>query len=141
MKYYMPVLVYLVFAMIYQIVAKTTPSNANPFAMLTVVYVVAAVVCGVISIFTKGDQTLGATFKAVPWTALALGVAVIALESSMVYAYRLGWDVSVFPTVVYVLVMVALVFVGALLFKEKITTRKAIGMLVCIAGLIIMRSK
>lgn len=141
MKQYLPVLVYLTFAIIYQIVAKSAPSSANPFAMLALVYTVAMVGCTAAFFLTKGEMTFLEGVRTIPWSALVLGIAVIALEASTIYAYRLGWEVSVYPTVTYTLVIIAVLFVGALLFHEKITLRKVIGIALCISGIIVINTK
>lgn len=141
MLYYVPVVAYLLAAVAYQIVAKTAPASANPFAMLCVVYGVAAIACFLLTLITRRGETLAAAFSPMPKSVLLLGAAVIALEASMIYAYRLGWEASVFPTVVYISLIIVLLFVGWLLFNEKITVKKLIGVGLCIAGLLCMRAK
>ena len=141
MLYYLPVIVYLVAALAYQFVAKTAPSAANPFAMLAVVYGIAAVACLLLVFITKRGETLAEAFSPMPKTVIVLGVCVIGLEASMIYAYRLGWETSVFPTVVYISMIILLLFMGYLLFSEKLTAKKLIGVALCIAGLICMRVK
>ncbi|MEG1524985.1 MAG: EamA family transporter [Clostridia bacterium] len=141
MKMYIPVIAYLVASTLYQIIAKTMPSSINPFAMLTLVYGIASLLCFGLVFFTKNGETLGAAFSPMPLNVIFLGIVVAALEASTFYAYRLGWKVSVFPVLVYVCIILIMLFVGALLFSEKITFKKILGVVLCIAGLICMRLK
>lgn len=141
MLYYVPVVVYLVAAVAYQIVAKTAPSAANPFAMLTVVYGIATALCLMLVFVTKRAETLAQAFSPMPKSVIAFGMCVVGLEASMIYAYRLGWEASVFPTVVYIAMIILLLFVGRLLFSETLSIKKMIGVALCVAGLIFMRAK
>ena len=140
MTYYIPILVYLAATVAYQSVAKRVSGNVNPFALLTVVYLVASVMCVVALYATKRDQSAFGAIRSLPWSAIVLGISVVGLEASMIYAYRLGWQVSVFPMITYVISIAALLFVGALLFSEAITIKKLVGVAVCIAGIFIMQS-
>lgn len=141
MLFYLPILVYVISAIGYQFVAKTVPSATNPFAMLTIVYGIATVACFGLTFLTKGGETLGQAFSPMPLTVIFLGIAVVGLEASTIYAYRLGWQVSVFPTVIYMTVIVGVLILGALVFKEKLTAKKLLGAALCLAGLLCMRMK
>lgn len=139
MKLYLPALVYVVCAVAYQVTAKTVPVGTNPFAMLTAVYIIAAAVCALLAILTRGEAALPALVRGIPKSALLMGIAVIGLEASMLYAYRMGWPVSLFPILVYSLLSVALLIVGAAAFSEGLTVKKLIGVGLCLSGLIVIR--
>ena len=53
-------------------------------------------------------------------------------------AYKAGWQVSMGYIVVTSIVSTALLFVGYLLYKEKITRNKVIGLALCLVGLVII---
>ena len=53
-------------------------------------------------------------------------------------AYRAGWQVSVGSLVANIALAVILVFVGALFYQEKITGFQAVGILLCLAGLVFL---
>ena len=75
------------------------------------------------------------------WAPFVLGIVIIGLEAGWIYAYKAGWLVSTaFITQSSVLALL-LVATGALLYAEKITPNKLIGVIVCLAGLIIINYK
>ena len=74
-------------------------------------------------------------FSKANWTSAVLGIAVLALEFGYMCIYRAGWKVSTASVIANIALACVLVFVGMLLYKETITLRQIIGMLVCAAGL------
>ncbi len=126
---------------LYQIAAKSTPPNMNPFISLTVTYVVAAVVSFVMFlIFGKSDGLLKELSKA-NWASYALGIVIIGLETGFIYAYKAGWQVSTASIVQSSFLAVALIVVGFLLYKEPLTFNKIAGVIVCLIGLVIINIK
>ena len=119
----------------YQICAKSTPETLNPFAGLTITYLVGAAVSLLVFFMTSGGQSLTSAWKEVNWTTFVLGLAIVGLEAGMIYIYKVGWSVSTGYMVKAILLAIALIFVGYLLYKESITMTKIAGIAVCLAGL------
>ena len=67
-----------------------------------------------------------------------LGVVIVGLEVGFIYAFRAGWQVSVTQIITSAAVAVILIFAGYLLYHEAITWNKIVGMIVCIAGLVLI---
>ena len=115
----------------YHITTKTTPQNANAFLSLTVTYLVGGAVSFLAYFMTVGKgSTLRQELMNLNWSSFVLGIAIIGLEAGFIFAYRAGWKVNT-----------ALIFVGFFIFKESMTLRHLIGILVCIAGLVIINLK
>ena len=53
----------------------------------------------------------------------------------MIYTYRVGWPVSIAPTVQAAFLAISLLVVGAVLYHEPITATKVLGLAVCMLGL------
>lgn len=119
----------------YQIFAKSVPKQIDPMASLTVTYLVGAV-CSAIMFFvmSKGGSLI-AEYKKLNFAPLLLGLCIVGLEAGYIYAYKNGWSVSTAPLVQSAFLSVALIFVGALLYKESITATKVIGVAICLVGL------
>lgn len=119
----------------YQIFAKSVPKQIDPMASLTVTYLVGAV-CSAIMFFvmSKGGSLI-AEYKKLNFAPLLLGLCIVGLEAGYIYAYKNGWSVSTAPLVQSAFLSVALIFVGALLYKESITATKVIGIAICLVGL------
>ena len=119
----------------YNVCAKSTPQGVNSFASLTITYLIAAA-ASLIMFFVTGEQkNIWQEFSKANWTSAVLGIAVLALEFGYICIYRAGWKVSTASIIANIALACVLVFVGMLLYKETITLRQIIGMLVCAAGL------
>ncbi len=120
---------------IYQICAKSVPTDMNPFASLTITYLVGAAVSLILYyVFNKGGNII-AEYQKTNLAPFALGVVIIGLEVGYIYAYKAGWAVSVAQIVQAAFLAVILIFVGYLLYKEAITWNKVVGVVVCLVGL------
>ena len=119
----------------YQICAKAVPEGMNPFASLTVTYMVAAVI-SIVLYYVLGKHTnILQEYKQLNWAPFVLGIVIIGLEVGMIYAYKAGWPISMAQIVQAAVVTVILIFVGHMIYKETITWNKIAGILVCLAGL------
>ncbi|MBR3784841.1 MAG: hypothetical protein IKJ77_00320 [Firmicutes bacterium] len=119
----------------YQICAKSTPETLNPFASLTVTYLVGAAVSAGIFFLTSGGQNLLTACRDVNWTAFVLGLAIVGLEAGSIYMYKVGWNMNSGYIVKAGLLAVALIITGYFLYKEDVTMTKAAGAAVCLFGL------
>lgn len=133
-----PVLIIVLSNTLYNICQKSTPEGANAFGTMMVTYLVAAVICGVIFVVSAGLPNISAEFKKLNWTTYVLGAAIVGLEIGYVFLYRAGWKVSAGSIVCNIALAIVLVFVGVLLYKETITWKQVIGMVLCSAGLILI---
>lgn len=136
-----PMAIIVICNTLYQICAKATP-DINPFASLTVTYAVGALASLVLYfVLGRNGESLMQQYGRLNWAPFVLGIVIIGLEAGWIYAYKAGWLVSTaFITQSSVLALL-LVATGALLYAEKITPNKIIGVIVCLAGLIIINYK
>ncbi len=125
----------------YQICAKSVPQKMDPFASLTVTYLVGAVVSLVLYYVINKNSNIIADYKQVNWAPFVLGIVIVGLEVGYIYAYKAGWSVSTAPIVQAAVLAVILIFVGYLLYKETITWNKVVGIFACLAGLCLINLK
>ena len=126
----------VVFAnVMYQICAKSVPVDMNPFASLTITYLVAAAACFVMFFISGRDTTLVAEYSKTNWVPFVFGLSLVGLEVGFIFAYKAGWEVSMLSIVQSAFLAIALIFVGYLLFKEALTANKIIGIVICLVGL------
>ena len=119
----------------YQICAKEVPEKMDPFASLTVTYLVgAAVSFALFGLLNRGGSIV-AEYQKLNWAPFVLGLVLVGLETGFIYAYRAGWTVSTAAIVQSAFLGVALIFVGMLMYKEVITPTKVAGILICLVGL------
>lgn len=139
--YIWPLLLVVISNVFYQICAKSVPGDMNPFASLTVTYLVGAVCSfGMYCLMNKNVNILKEYAK-LNWAPFVLGLVIIGLEVGYIYAYKAGWPVSTAQIVQAAVLAVILIFVGKFLFKETITWNKIVGIVVCLAGLGLINMK
>ena len=133
--YIWPIALVILSNVVYQVCAKSMPQGINPLASLTVTYLVSAVVCGVLFFVLNRDANLIREYSKLNWVPFVFGLVLVGLEVGFIYAYKAGWQVSTASIVQSSFLAVALIFVGALLFKEHITWDKLVGVIICLVGL------
>lgn len=122
---------------VYNITTKSTPSQANAFASLTVTYLTAAAASLALLLAGRGGGALG-EFSSLNWTAPVLGLSAVGLEVGYIFLYRAGWKVNTGPLAANLCLAIALVFLGRLLFGESVTPRQIAGIAVCLMGLVLV---
>lgn len=125
----------------YQICAKAVPDKMNPFASLTITYVIGALASLIMYYALNRDGNIIHEYQKMNWAPFVLGLVIVGLEVGYIYAYKAGWPVSVAQIVQAAILAVILIFVGYGLYKEAITWNKIVGILVCLAGLALINMK
>ncbi|MCQ2530381.1 MAG: DMT family transporter [Lachnospiraceae bacterium] len=140
-SYVWPLGLVVVSNVFYQICAKSVPEKMNPFASLTITYIVGAVVSLILFFALNKGGNLIQEYQKTNWAPFVLGLVIVGLEVGYIYAFKAGWSVSVAQIVQSVVLAVILIFVGYLLYKESITWNKIVGIIVCLAGLGLINMK
>lgn len=119
----------------YQICAKSVPDKMNPFASLTISYIVGAAASAILFFLLNKDANLIEEYKKINWAPFVLGIVIVGLEVGYIYAYKAGWPVSTAQIVQAAVLAIILIFVGFILYKENISWNKIVGIIVCLIGL------
>ena len=133
-----PILVVVGSNTIYNIAAKATPAEVNPFASLALSYIVGAACSLALFFATAENKNLAAELAKTNWASLALGLAIVGLEFGYLCIYRAGWKISVASLVANISLACVLLVVGLLLYRETVSVRQAIGMALSAIGLILI---
>lgn len=120
---------------VYQICAKGVPKDMDAMASMTITYLVGAVCSAIMYFVMNKNGNLLQEYAKMNWAPFFLGVSVVGLEVGFIYAYKNGWAVSTASLVQSAFLAVALIIVGAVLYREAITANKAIGIVICLIGL------
>ena len=136
MSYIWPMALIVGSNIIYQICAKSVPDKVNPFASLTVTYLVSAAACGIIYIFTGPRGALLKEYEKLNWAPFVLGIVIIGLEAGWICAYKAGWQVSTGFIVQSAFLASALLLVGYFLYHEPLNWSKMVGVVLCLIGLV-----
>lgn len=135
---YWPIALAIASEIAYQISARSTPQDLNPFASLTITYLIGAAISAVIFFIMSRGGNIIHEWSHTNWTMLLLGLAIVGLEAGAIYMYRVGWSVNTAYIVKAGFIAVALVLVGYLIYKEQITPTKIAGIAICLVGLFLI---
>lgn len=138
MSYYWPIGLVVLSNIVYHICAKSTPNQIDPLASLTITYIVAAFVSAALYFSMHRDGNLLREYGRLNWAPFVLGIVVVGLELGNIYMYKVGWNMNTGYLVHSIVLAVALLFVGFLLYKEAISLTKVLGIIVCIIGIVIL---
>ena len=119
----------------YHLVLKLTPAGVNPLLSLMLTYALVTLVFGVILLVAPGGFEWRHELRQINWTALALAAVIVGLDLGFLYLYRGGFEVSLGALVTQSAAAMLLLVVGVTVFREKLTTANAAGLLLCLAGL------
>ena len=122
----------------YNICTKSMPEEVNAFGSLTVTYLVGAVLTAILFVSSVKPAGVLTEMSKVNWTSFVLGLAIVGLEVGYVFLYRAGWKVSSGAVTGNICLAVALLVIGVLLYKETISLRQVLGIVVCGAGLFLI---
>lgn len=140
-SYIWPIALVVISNTLYQVCAKSVPEGMNPLASLTVTYLIGAAVSCVMYYLLNRDADLFREIRLTNWAPVVLGLVIVGLEVGFIYAFRAGWQVSITQIVTSAMVAVILIFVGHLLYREAITWNKIVGIIICLAGLVLINYK
>ncbi len=119
----------------YQLAVKAVPRASNPFAVLTLVYGLAMVVCIALSAFFAGRPVGFADLRRLlNWPTWLLALAVVGIEIGYLLAYRSGWKLGVTFAVTSVATVTVLALLGVVWFGEHIDRQKVLGLMLALAG-------
>lgn len=138
MNLYWPIILIVVSNIFYNVCSKSTPGELNPFAALTVTYVIGAIVSTLAFFLLNPGDSLIQQYKHLNWSTFVLGIAVVGLEAGSIYMYKAGWNISTGQLVYSSILALCLIIVGYFFYHETITITKVIGILVCLFGLFLI---
>ena len=126
---------------LYHFVAKSTPSNVNFTVSLLVTYAVAFIVTLVGFFYFPAKNGVVAEIKQLNWASIGLAIAIVGIEFGFLLTYRSGWNLGIAAVLVNVVASLILVPVAIFFFKDKISLINILGILVCLAGLVMLNWK
>ena len=141
LSYAWPIALVVLSNVVYQICAKSVPDRMDPFASLTITYLVGAAASAVLYFALGSGGNLLKEYGKLNWAPVVLGIVIVGLEAGWIYAYKAGWQVSTGFIVQSAFLAVMLLFVGFLLYHEALTWNKLVGVVVCLIGLVFINYK
>lgn len=141
LSYIWPMALLVLSNTVYQVCAKSVPERMNPFASLTVTYLVGAAVSMLLYFVLGSGGSLLKEYVKLNWAPFVLGFVIVGLEVGWIYAYQAGWQVSTAFIVQSAFLAVSLLAVGYLIFHETLGWNKIVGVIICMVGLAVINMK
>ena len=138
LSYIAPAVLMIATRVPYMIIQKVTPENVDPFLSACLCYAVCLAVAIFMFFITCRGQTIREAFRDLNWTAPVLGLCLVCMDVSALLMFRAGWDLSVGSVLLYVLLAIVLVAVGAIFYHEKLTRKRLLGVALCIFGVVMI---
>lgn len=134
---YFPILLVIGANVLYHLTAKAVPEEMNSFAALIVVYFCAMVIAIVLFFATSPNKNLAENLSHLNLPTVLMSLALLGMELGTILMFKVGWDVSIGPLIAHIGLCVVLVIVGVLFFKEKLSMTQAVGIILCLIGMVL----
>jgi drug/metabolite transporter (DMT)-like permease len=126
---------------LYHFSQKLIPSDVHPIVSVIVTYAVSLVLCFLLLFFLPPEGGFVAALKQLNWATFLLALSIIGLEVGFLLVYRSGWNLGLAAVLVNVVASLLLVPVAIFFFKDKLSWVNIAGILVCLAGLVMLNWK
>jgi uncharacterized membrane protein YdcZ (DUF606 family) len=140
-SFYLPIAMTIFGGVLYHVSQKSLPETANPFHILIIAYLAGIILLAGASLFYATEKSFLNSVKEVNWAVFVVGIGASFIEIGFLLAYRSGWDLSKVNVISNIGMAVLLIPIGIILFKEKISLMQALGVALCMLGLILLTRK
>lgn len=126
---------------LYHFTQKQIPVGVSPSVSVIVTYVVSLALCFILLFFLPPEKGFIAAIKQLNWASYFLALSLVGLEVGFLLVYRAGWNIGIAAVLTNVAASLILVPVAIFVFKDKLSLINIIGILVCLAGLVMLNWK
>jgi len=137
-SFYFPVGLTVAGMLFYHYAQKSIPHGVNPFHATIIAYVVGIALCGLCAFADPGRKSLLTSLTESNWAVFVMGGGAACIEIGFMLAYRAGWRIGVAALATNVVVILLLIPIGLLFFREHLSLRNVLGIVFCILGLILV---
>jgi len=123
---------------VYHVAQKSIPKGVNPVVSVLVTYLVAIGVTLLLLPVLAGPGEVKTSLRQLNWATYAIGIAIVAIEVGFLLVYRSGWDLSVASVTASAAIAVLLLPIGVFVFRERVSATNFLGILLCLAGLVLV---
>lgn len=138
---YLPIAMIIFGGVLYQVSQKSIPQTASPLHAIIIAYLAGILFCGLFAFFYTAEKTFIDSFKESNWAVYTVGIGAAFIEIGFLLAYRAGWNLSSTSVLVNIAIAVLLIPIGILVFRERLSLPQGIGILLCVAGLVLLARK
>lgn len=136
--FYLSITIAIVSSVLYHVFQRAIAPGANPVISVLITYVTAFLLSLPLFALFPLEDNLSRALSKVNWASFALALAIVGLELGFLLAYRAGWNISVAGIASNAAAALVLLPIGLALFGEKPSLVNILGVVVCIAGLVMV---
>ena len=141
MIFYLPILLMILGTTFYHVAQKSVPLQVNPMFSLVMNYLT-ALIGTVLLLPLYPPRTAGSwSLKDINWASCAVGISIVAVELSVLLAYRTGWRVSILSVIGNTASALLLVGIGVIFFHEHVSAKNLTGVALCLVGLALITQR
>ncbi len=140
-NFYLPIMLAIGGNLLYHLAQKSVPKAANPVFVITIAYLVGIAACVLYSFAYPHEKSFTDTLRESNWAVYAMGLGAGVIEVGFLLAYRAGWNISTAAVVCSTAVSLVLIPIGVLAFKEHLSVRNVVGLLLCMIGLVLVAKR
>jgi drug/metabolite transporter (DMT)-like permease len=137
MLFYLPIVLTALATTLYHVAQKSIVPGVHPMVSLVVTYATALVACLAAVPFAPGGATFVRSLKDLNWATYVVGLSIVGVELAVLLAYRAGWRISLASVVANVTTALLLGLIGVVAYREQLTARHVVGLLMCVGGLVL----
>lgn len=136
--FYSSIVLAILSSVLYHFSQKEIPAQVNLIVSVIVTYAVALLLClGLLFLFPLRGSFFE-SLRGLNWATYLLAISVVGLETGYLLVYRTGWNIGLAAVLVNVVASLILVPLAILHFKEHLSLINVLGILVCLAGLMML---
>jgi multidrug transporter EmrE-like cation transporter len=139
--FYFSIILAILSSALYHFSARSVPANTNFAISLVVTYSVALIITLITARLFPAENGLMFELKQLNWSSFLLALAIVGIEFGFLLTYRAGWNLGIAAVLVNVVASLILVPVAILVFRDTVSLINIMGILVCLAGLVMLNWK
>ena len=128
----------LVSNVVYHVAQKSVPRGVDPLLATAAAYVVALVLTVGIWLGRAASAPIGPSLRAMNWSNVAVGLAIVGVEVGFLLIYRAGGDVSKSSALNSAALAVLLALIGWTFFGERLSGQQWTGLGLSVAGIVLL---
>ena len=136
--FYFSIMLAICSSALYHFSQKQIPAGANPIVSVIVTYVISLILCFVLLSFLPPKEGMIQAVRQLNWASYVLALSLVGLEVGFLLVYRSGWNIGLAAVLVNVVASLILIPVALLVFKDALSWVNILGILVCLAGLVML---
>jgi drug/metabolite transporter (DMT)-like permease len=135
--FYLPIVLTALATTLYHVAQKSIVPGVHPMVSLVCSYATSLAACLVVIPFAPGGGPFLRAVKELNWATYVVGLSIVGVELAILLAYRAGWRISLASVVANVATALLLAIIGVVWYRERLAAGQVVGLLMCLAGLVL----